>query len=193
MTDTKNISRSYAMPRLDMKLKTVASLIGIISAVLLPQIVHMVGKITETGSHLGEMLLPMQLPVLIVGLFAGPVAGLTTGILAPIISYTLTGMPGNAILPFMILELATYGLISGLVREFKTNTFFKVFLAQFAGRGIRAIAILVAFYVVGSDKIAPAVIWTSIKVGFVGILVQLIVIPFLIYIVRKADEDGITG
>lgn len=188
MTNIKEHSRSYAMPKLSVGMQSIATVGAVIAAVLLPQALHLLGKATGTASALGEVFLPMHLPVLLVGILAGAYAGAATGLLAPIISYLLTGMPGAVLLPFMTIELAVYGLTIGLLRNVRMFTVFKVLLAQIAGRAVRALAIVLAVYVFETSTIAPAIIWTSIRTGIAGILIQLVLIPIVVYFVRKAED-----
>ena len=187
-TMTNATKQAWTMPCLSLKAKTMATIIAVISAVVLPQFLHTVGLAMGNGSALGEIFLPMHLPILLVGLFAGPYAGLIAGVLAPIISYLLTGMPAIAMLPFITIEVAVYGFGAGLFRNIKMPTFGKVLLAQILGRAVRAVAILAAVYVLENTIIKPAIILTSIKTGFAGIILQWILIVAVIYLVQKASE-----
>ena len=143
----------------------------------------------------GETFLPMHLPVMLCGFFAGPAAGLISGAASPAISAALTGMPATAMLPFMTIELAVYGFSAGLIKNTLGTDrlmMLKVLAVQVSGRAVRAIAILLAFYVLGLKMIAPAVIWNSIIAGLPGIAIQLIIIPAAVYAVNragKADSD----
>ena len=195
MTKTKTMTnamkQAWTMPCLSLKAKTMATIVALVAAVALPQFLHTIGLITGKGSALGEILLPMHLPILLVGLFAGPYAGFIAGVLAPIISYLLTGMPAMAMLPFITIEVAVYGFSAGLFRNVKMPTFGKVLLAQILGRAVRAVAILAAVYVLGNTIIKPAIILTSIKTGFAGIVLQWILIVVVVYLVQKASEKEV--
>lgn len=89
--------------------------VGIIAlAVGLPQLVHLVA-----GAQGGMIWLPMYLPVLIGGCLLGKWWGLGIGIASPLTSFliTLAGgspMPTLERLPFMVAELAVFGLVTGL-------------------------------------------------------------------------------
>ena len=148
-------------------------------AVALPQLFHLVGGWLGVQTALGEIFLPMHLPVMLAGFFGGPIAGLVVGLASPLISHGLTGMPLAVMLPFMMVELAGYGVCAGLLRRHKMPTVCKVLIAQVAGRGLRALALVVAHY--GLDVKAPplSIIWTSISLGLVGIVLQLVLIPLL--------------
>ena len=64
----------------------------------------------------GRIFLPMHLPTFVAGLVLGPVAGLVVGAGSPIVSGLLTGRPTVFYMVPMVFELATYGLVAGLVR-----------------------------------------------------------------------------
>ncbi|MCK4679861.1 ECF transporter S component [bacterium] len=64
----------------------------------------------------GRIFLPMHLPTFVAGLVLGPVAGLVVGAGSPIVSGLLTGRPTVFYMVPMVFELATYGLVAGLLR-----------------------------------------------------------------------------
>lgn len=164
-----------------MKARTAATLAAVIAAVAVPQFFHMLGAASGMGAALGQTLLPMHLPILLVGLLAGPAAGLVAGALGPIASFALSGMPSAATLPFMILELAGYGLAAGLLAGTKLPAFAKVLLAQLAGRLVRAIAVLAAVYGLGAQTVAVASIWTSVAAGLPGLVLQWSLLPLMLF------------
>lgn len=183
MTNSTAISK----PRLSFKVQTVSAVLAIIGAVAVPQIFHIIGAVSGMGTSLGETFLPMHLPIILVGLLAGPYAGAVSGLLGPLASFALTGMPNVAMLPFMMIELCGYGLVSGLLRDSKIPTVAKVLIAQIAGRAVRAMAILVAVYAFG-NPMNIAVIWTSISAGLFGLVLQWTLIPLVIYRVESAKN-----
>ena len=171
------------------KTKTIATLLAIIGAVALPQIFHGLGAVSDLGSSLGETFLPMHLAIFLVGFFAGPWAGLSAGIVSPTISFMLTSllgspMPTLVMLPFMIIELAIYGLTTGLLAKIKMPTIAKLLIAQIAGRAIRAVAIVIGVFAF-SSPMNVAVIWNSILTGLPGLILQWILIPLLVFYVEK--------
>lgn len=167
--------------------KGLATLAAIVLAVALPQLFHVLGSVTDMGTALGETFLPMHIAVFLVGLIAGPVAGLITGLAAPAISFGLSGMPALAMLPYMMIELATYGLTCGLLANVKMPCILKLLIAQVAGRGLRAVAIVTGFYAFGSP-VNVAVIWTSMVAGLPGLILQWVLIPLLMFwLVKKVE------
>lgn len=163
---------------------TVKSLIsvGIVAlAVLLPQLVHLIA-----GQPGGVQWLPMYLPVLIGGCLLGWAWGLGLGIVAPIVSYLITlafgnPMPALARLPFMVVELAVFAAVSGLFsKKIAKNgwmAFPAVLLAQVAGRTVFMLLVLI-FQSVAPFK--PAVIWSQIQTGLLGMVLQAVIVPFIV-------------
>ncbi len=173
---------------LSVKFKTLAASVTVATAVALPQLLHLLGGAIGVGSSLGEMLLPMHFPVLLLGLLVGPHAAMAAGVLSPLISFLLTGMPQSAMLPFMMLELGIYGLAAGLFNNYRIPTTLKVFIAQIGGRTIRASAILISYYWVGNSAVTPTVILTSIRKGWIGIVLQILFIPVILKALDRLSD-----
>ena len=171
-------------PILSVKKQILAIIFACAFAVIFPQLLHLVGKFTETGSLLASILSPMHFPIIFIGLIAGPFAGAISGILSPIISFVLTGMPIASKLPFMVIELFGYGLCAGILRNFRLNNFVKVFITMFFGRFLQFIT--VAFLVFAFNKELNVFgIWHSIPKCLPGIILQIVLIPLL---VKKFDS-----
>ena len=154
--------------------------------VLLPQIFHMTGIA-------GPVFLPMHIPVLLAGMLVCPMIGLYVGILAPVISYLLTGMPpiSPPIMPLMIIELGAYGFISGqLYRIFKKNVYLSLVSSMIIGRIALGIAAFTAMQFFGF-KINPLVyVKGAIITGMPGIGIQLILVPVLVIMVKRGVAYG---
>ena len=170
--------------KVSIKKQTVAALLAIVAAVALPQLFHVMGYLSGLGTALGEIFLPMHLPI-------GPYAGAIAGACSPLVSFALTGMPGSAMLPFMMLELCTYGVCSGLLRTAKMPCIGKVLIAQVSGRAVRAIALLLAVFVFHTTKLPISIIWNSIVVGIFGLVLQWNFIPLIMY--RLNQNGSMTG
>lgn len=176
-------------PKLSVKAQTLATIISIISAVALPQFFHAMGAVSGLGTSLGETFLPMHLPIILSGLVAGPYVGAIAGFFSPLISFSLSGMPSAMMLPFMMIELLVYGLAAGVLRNVKLPTVLKVLAVQIAGRLIRAAAIVFSVYALGNESVRIAVIWKSIPVGIFGIVLQLVLIPLIVYRVENMKRS----
>ena len=164
--------------------QVMVTIIAVALAVGLPQLLHVAGRAAGVDTKLGEMLLPMHIPVFLAGFLGGPIAGLIAGIISPILSYAISGMPTQVMLPYILIELVTYGFAAGMFKNANMSVTLKVLACQFAGRIIRAIAILIC------GTVASSVIWESIKIGAVGIVLQLILVPLILYRVegKKSAE-----
>lgn len=165
--------------------KALLSALTVTVAVALPWLCHLLGGHLGLGSGLGEMLLPMHLPVMLAGMLWGPEVGLICGVASPLVSFALTNMPGPAMVPFMVVELAVYGLSAGLLTRSPLPVFPRVLLTQLAGRAVRALVLVVAIYGFGFTALPLSIVWTSISAGVVGILLQWALIPLLL---READR-----
>lgn len=163
---------------------TVKSLIsvGIVAlAVILPQLVHL-----AAGQSGGVQWLPMYLPVLLGGCLLGWAWGLGVGIASPIVSFLITSafgnpMPAAARLPFMIAELAVFAAVSGLFsKKIAKNgwmAFPAVLLAQISGR---TVFMLLVFAFQSVTPFTPALIWSQIQTGLLGMVLQAVIVPFAV-------------
>ena len=156
-------------------------------AVILPRVVHLVG-----AADLGRILLPIHIPVLLSGFIVGPAFGLAIGVLSPVLSYLLSGMPAPDRLVFMVLELAGYGVMSGLLyQSFKLcktryGTAVSLVGAMVFGRLVYALALFAAADLLNISKIKPAAVIDAVTAGIIGIVIQIILIPAVIYLLKKS-------
>ena len=157
--------------------KVVALFAAIVASVILPQIFHAIGTISGTGAKVASAFLPMHIPVILAGFIGGPAVGVIAGILSPLASFAISGMPTAALLPFMVIELGVYGLVSGLISTAKLNSFTQLIIVQIAGRAARALAVLVSIYVIGNSALTVASIGEFITAGLFGIVLQWAFIP----------------
>ena len=179
-----NILQSSAI-----KTKTLTVFFAVICAVALPQVFHILGAVSGFGAMPGATFLPMHIPVLVAGLLGGPVVGLLAGLISPALSFGftsaigITAMPASFMLPFMTLELAGYGFVTGMLCKAKTPVILNLIIAQLAGRAVRAVAVLTAVYIIGMNNPAASVstIWETVRVGLPGIMLQWAIIPLIIY------------
>lgn len=137
----------------------------------------------------GTVFLPMHIPVLICGMICGWPYGLLCGLMGPLVSSALTGMPPIAILPAMMVECGTYGLVSGLVlKVIRTqHTYADLYIAQImamlAGRVVSGIAKALIF---SPGMALSAWVTASFITALPGILIQLIFLPSVVCTLMKA-------
>ena len=148
--------------------------------VLLPQVFHMAG-----GPGLGGTSLPMHIPVFVAGMLLGDFYGLAVGLLAPVLSFLLTGMPPFARLPFMVVELAVYGWVSGLASRRTLPVLVSLVTAQIAGRVAYGCALFAGVGLFGVEVSPIAAVAAALTAGLPGIALQLIVIPPLVIFIRR--------
>ncbi|MDR3293566.1 MAG: ECF transporter S component [Clostridiales bacterium] len=175
------MSYSLTLKKTAIKTKTLITAVAIVSAVALPQLFHFVGIASGSGAALGTAFLPMHIPVILAALLAGPLFGIITGVLSPLVSFAISGMPAAVMLPYMIVELAGYGLVAGLLYKSKMPVFLKLLAVQIGGRLLRASAVLFAVYALDSQMMTVAQTWEVVLAGLPGILLQWAVIPLLAY------------
>lgn len=180
--------QTIAKARKTVKGKLLLTVIAILGSVALPQLVHVVGRLSGVGTALGELLLPMHFFVLLAGLLAGPSVGVVTGAFAPLLSYLLSGMPREAVLPFMLIELVGYGLLAGLMSEVKMHSFVKLLVAQVGGRVLRAAAVLIAIYGFHVETVSVSSIPNMIVSGVIGILLQWCILPLILFRLNASGD-----
>lgn len=144
------------------------------------------GQIPQVGST----LCPMHLPVFLAGFLCGPWWALLVGITAPLLRHFLFSMPPLVTALAMSGELATYGLLSGLMYRRLSKTMSSIYLslviAMIAGRIIWGILKVLMTGISGE-----AFTWAMFLAGAVtnaipGILIQLILIPVLVSALYKS-------
>ncbi|MCM1322302.1 MAG: hypothetical protein NC041_07640 [Bacteroides sp.] len=175
------MTKTNAIASFETKKKSLVLLGGIIAAVALPQLFHFVGRISGAGTLPGVIFLPMHYGVFLAGLLGGPIIGLLAGIASPAVSMIVSGMPAAHTLPFMTIELAGYGFVSGFLAEKEMPVFLKVLAAQIAGRILRALAVLAAVYLFHADNVSLASLRSMLLPALPGILIQWAVIPLIMY------------
>ena len=139
----------------------------------------------------GSIYCPMHIPVLLCGLLCGWPFGLLCGLAGPALSTVLTGMPPVAYLPSMLVELAVYGAVSGLMmRTIKTgrlypDLYISLVVAMLAGRASGGLA-NAAVFSRGSYSMAA---WATgyFATGLPGIIIQLALIPSIVFALEKAN------
>lgn len=93
----------------------------------------------------GQIFCPMHIPVFLCGLVCGWQFGLLCGLAGPALSSALCGMPPVSILPSMMIELAVYGLIAGIMmrcvrtRHVYADLYISLIVAIVAGRVVNGL------------------------------------------------------
>lgn len=161
--------------------KMVFTAVCIALCLVLPMALHSI-------PNSGTVLLPMHIPVLLCGLVCGWPYGAVCGLLGPFIS-SFTGMPPAAILPGMMVECATYGLVSGLMMRFVrtkctvADLYISMITAMVLGRVVYGLSNAWLF-APGTQPFAW--VTTSLIAGIPGIAIQLIIMPAVVFALTRA-------
>ncbi len=160
------------------------------------------GVVLPIGFHMagagGQIFLPMHIPVFLAGVILGSELGMIVGIVTPILSSLLTGMPPMIpMLPIMVVELALYGLVIGwLCHKKQIFIYISLVISMLAGRIGAGVVVWILVHLFGITTL-PANPWFfitgSITTGLPGIIVQLVLIPLVIYYLKNRldlSEDG---
>jgi len=166
----------------------------VLLAVLVPWVCHQF--------HLaGATFLPMHVFVLLAGVVFGWRAGLIVGLLTPLASYAVSGMPVLRILPQIVAELSAYGLVAGILHEkLKLRVIWSLVGAMISGRLALCLAVLSIYLIVG-EIYSPlglaanplSVVWAVINQGWPGIVIQLVLIPIVVWLVGKFAAKNTGG
>jgi riboflavin transporter FmnP len=136
----------------------------------------------------GRVFLPMHIPALLAGFLIGPASGVVVGLLAPGLSYLLTGMPPTYAVPLMSFELAMYGLVAGITyKRLHLNIYISLILAMIVGRLMFGLGLFVLGMFIELPYSA-AVFFSSggaIISGLPGIAVQIVLIPLIVAAVNR--------
>jgi len=173
----KNKTISEALSSKKAKYIIGTSLLSVVG-IALPKVVHLLA-----GSNAGAMFLPMHIAVLISALTFGILSSTIVAGTSVFFSYALTGMPTLARLPYMLTELLIYAILLGLFNK-KFNSYISLTLTIVLGRIIYALALFVSVNVLGFQSYGVSVM-ESIKIGSLGIIIQLICVPFIANKINK--------
>lgn len=164
--------------------KSLVAVAAVAMAVASPQLVHV-----ALGAPGGVQWLPMYWPILLGGCLLGFSWGGAVGVLAPLASFLLTTLVGEAMpaaerLPYMMAELlvmaAVCGAFSARIAADKRLAFPAVWLAQLAGR-----AVFLALAAIPGGLSLPMV-WAQVQNGVGGLLLQAVAVPVLVLCLHAA-------
>lgn len=147
--------------------------------------------------QIGSMLLPMHIPVMLCGLICGWRYGLVVGCILPITRSMIFVMPvlfPNAIA--MAFELSTYGFVIGFLFErakYKcTISLYRcLIMAMFTGRVVWGVAMVILIGVGANGFTLGAFVTSAFINGIPGILLQLILIPSVMRVLRRTHVPHI--
>lgn len=149
--------------------------------------------LTGQIQQIGNALCPMHIPILLCGFFCGPWYALAIGFVAPLLRFFLFGMP--PIMPIgisMCFELATYGLVAGLMYKNlpkkKPSIYIALIVAMIAGRIVWGVSRVVLLALGKSEFGWAAFMSGAFFTAIPGIILQIVLIPILVMILGKYTE-----
>ncbi|MBO6014454.1 MAG: ECF transporter S component [Oscillospiraceae bacterium] len=172
------------------------SLANLTKAAMFLAIGQVLPFVTGQIPQIGQMLCPMHFPILLCGFFCGWKYGMLVGFICPLLRSVLFGMPAmfpNAV--GMAFELMTYGFISGLLAEkLGTEKLGKIYLilvvSMIAGRIVWGVAQVVLLGLSGTKFTFSMFIAGALTNAIPGIILQLLIIPFLVKTLQKKRTAG---
>ena len=174
------------------------NLLKMILAGLFLALAYVMPFLTGQIPKFGSMLCPMHIPVILCGFICGWHWGLAVGFIAPVFRSLILGMP--PLFPTavcMAFELAVYGLISGIMYKFlpknKGYIYLSLITAMILGRIVWGGAMLICMGITGKTFTFSAFVAGAFTNAMPGIIVQLVIIPFLVMFVKKQNIIKIKG
>lgn len=160
---------------------------SLVTAGLLLAIGIIIPSIFHTTGIPGTVFLPMHIPVLLGGFLLPLPLAFLLGVLTPLLNSIITGMP--PLFPMaiiMVFELGFYGFMASLLyRRLKLPSIISLIISMIVGRIIAGIVVffLIVLFTVQMDPIM--FVKGGIITGLPGIIIQLILIPTLMYGINR--------
>jgi predicted membrane protein len=165
--------------------KLVVSALFIALGIVLP---FFTGQIQQIGS----MLCPMHIPIILCGFICGAGWGTAVGFITPLLRSMMFGMPPFMTALSMAFELATYGLVAGLLYpRFKrglAGTYITLLITMILGRVVLAVANGLIAGLNATEYGFQIWLSSSILGSIPGIILQLILIPVIISALQKTNH-----
>ena len=143
----------------------------------------------------GNMLCPMHIPVLLCGFLCGWQWGLTVGMIAPLLRSLTLGAP--LLFPTavcMALELATYGLVAGVMMcvlpRRMGSLYVALLTAMLVGRVVWGVSMFILMGAVGGRFGWAAFVSGAFVKAVPGIVIQIILVPAIVYAVERIRKNS---
>ena len=142
--------------------------------------------------QIGQFLSPMHIPVLLAGFLCGPWWALAVGFIAPILRHLLFQFPPYPTFVAMAFELATYGLVCGLLyRKLPKKTpyiYVSLIVAMIAGRIVSGLANVVLYGMGAKEGTYTLSMFLAAHFlnAWPGIVLHIVLIPAVVIALQKA-------
>ena len=150
---------------------------------VLPQMFHFLPI-----ANAGKIMLPMHIPAILAGYLLGKQSGMIVGFLSPVLSCLMFQMPAPPFMPIMAVELLVYGLAAATIGSKIKNNYLSLFAVMVAGRIASGAMYMVMANLFGMSQFNLQMFIAGIITGIPGIILQLVLIPPMIKLLRKAHS-----
>lgn len=166
------------------------SIRNLVLAALMLALAYILPNFTGNIPQIGAMLLPMHLPTILCGFLCGGPWGAAVGFIAPLMrSLLLTKPPMFPTAIAMAFELATYGLVSGVLYHRLPKTLVGIYTAligaMLCGRVVWGI-VTALLLLNGEGFTFAAFIAGAFTNAIPGIILHLVAIPVVVLALQKA-------
>jgi riboflavin transporter FmnP len=142
--------------------------------------------------QIGTAISPMHIPVLLCGFICGWPYGLMIGFIAPILRYALFGVP--VLFPMgisMAFELATYGLMTGILYRLLPKRIPYVYLALVSSMLVGRIVWGMTSFIIAGLQHTEFSFDMFLAGAFInalpGIVIHIVLIPLVVIVLKKAN------
>ena len=155
--------------------------------VLMLAITVLIPSILPYHHIFGKMLQPMHTPVLLSAYIVGGPLAMVIGAVAPLIRHAMVGMPAMSVAIPMCFELATYGIVTGIVYKLSSHRGRSIVKSLLAGMVAGRIVWGVVSNVINNTTFGT--IMSDVFVNAIpGIILQIFVVPLIIYGLKKIHK-----
>lgn len=168
-----------------MKSKSSSSISNLVMSAMFLALALVLPFLTGQIQQIGNALCPMHLPVILCGFLCGPLYAVAVGLMAPLLRFAIFGMP--PLMPIgiaMCFELATYGLVAGVLYQKlpkkKGYIFVTLIIAMIVGRVVWGL-VSTLLYGVGGNEFGMAMFISQAFINAIpGIIAQIVLIPIIV-------------
>lgn len=162
----------------------------ILSSVFLSLTMILPSVLGAISPEIGSMLSPIHIPVLLCGFFCGWKFAVIVGFLAPLLKFVIYGVP--PLYPVgisMCLELATYGLISGILYKYLPKKTISIYVslvsAMILGRIVYGISTYLLLMARGEIYTLSMFVTSVVIKATPAIIAHIMIIPTVVIIAKK--------
>ena len=145
--------------------------------------------IAGLAPHIGQMLQPMHIPVLLAAYFVGGPMATLLGAVAPVLNYSIWGMPGLPNVIPMSAELAVYGFVAAAGYEHskkRGKSIVKSLLfAMLTGRIVWGVVSYFVQHSMGNQFTFEMFIKQGFTNAIPGIILQFMIVSIGVYHMKK--------